>query len=222
VPFYPLIRQGLEKPTPSPSDIYPLNPGLIQPRNQVPEAGPLPATVVTIIFWGLIFLIIFSLLMRARRGGFWSRSIPDNSQESLLKPGEARQLLRKALRDTADGLANRLRPARSMLAAARIRRIYAQLMDLSAELNNPRPAGQTPLEFLPELGELFTDLNPDLVVITNAYIKVRYGKYPEEREEVEAVEASWRRVEAEGKRIKRTGQHKLKTVETREVQRTGT
>lgn len=221
VPLYPLIRRGLESPTPAPSDIYPLNPGLIQPRNQLPEAGPLPANVVTIIFWILIFLIVLSLLMRARRGGVWSRRKSNNSQESLLKPGEARHLLRKALQDTADGLAKRLRPARRAIAAARVRRIYAHLMDLSAELNNPRAAGQTPLEFLPELGELFTDLHSDLVVITDAYVKVRYGKYPEEQEEVEAVESSWRRIEVEGKRLKRTGQHKLKTAETKEVQRTG-
>lgn len=109
-----------------------------------------------------------------------------------------------------------------MYAAARIRWVYRQLMVLSVELNNPRKPGQTPLEFLPELGELFTDLNSDLSLITNAYIKVRYGKYPETEEEVDAVEASWRRIEAEGKRIKRTGQHKLKTAKSKEVQRTGT
>jgi len=221
VPLYPLIRRGLESTTPAPSNVYPLNPGLIQPRSQVPEAGPLPATTVTIIFWTLILLIILSLIIRARRAGVWSHREHNSSQESLLKPGEARHLLRKSLQDTADGLIKRLQPARRAIAAARIRRIYAHLMDLSAELNHPRPAGQTPLEFLPELGELFTDLNSDLAVITEAYIKVRYGKYPEEQRELEAVEASWRRIEAEGKKLKRTGQHKLKTAETKEVQRTG-
>ena len=222
VPLYPLIRRGLENPTPLPSDIYPINPGLNPPVNQVPQAGPLPASMVTIIFWSLILLIIISLLIRARRAGGRSRRLQNNSQESLLKPGEARHLLRKALRDTADGLANRLRPARRILAAARIRRIYAQLLDLSAELDSPRAVGQTPLEFLPELGKLFTDLNSDLEVITDAYIKIRYGNYPENQDEVEAVESSWQRIATEGKRIKRTGRHKLKTVETKEVQRTGT
>ena len=96
------------------------------------------------------------------------------------------------------------------------------MLDLSAELDSPRAVGQTPLEFLPELGELFTDLNSDLEVITDAYIKIRYGNYPENQDEVEAVESSWQRIATEGKRIKRTGRHKLKTVETKEVQRTGT
>lgn len=222
IPLYPLIRQGLAQPTPNPSDAYPLNPGLNPPFSQVPEPGPLPATVVTIIFWALIVLIIISLIVRARRSGAWVVRKRVSSQESLLQPGEARHLMRKALREMADEMARKLRPAQRMYAAARIRWVYRQLMALSVELNNPRKPGQTPLEFLPELGELFTDLNSDLSLITNAYIKVRYGKYPETEEEVDAVEASWRRIEAEGKRLKRTGQHKLKTAESKEVQRTGT
>jgi hypothetical protein len=139
----------------------------------------------------------------------------------LLKRGEARQLLRKALDEALDQLAARFRPAQRLLAAAHIRRIYSHLMDLCEELKRPRPAGKTPLEFLPDLGEVFGQHSADLELITLAYVRVRYGEYPESQAEVIAVEQAWERLAEEGDRLKKSGWVKLQTAESKEVIRTG-
>lgn len=91
-----------------------------------------------------------------------------------------------------------LQPAR-MIAAARIRRTYARLMDLSARLGAPRPAAMTPLEFLPRIKEVLPQNGEDLNQITAAYVRVRYGEIPESAEEVEEVLAAWERIRGAGK-----------------------
>jgi hypothetical protein len=115
--------------------------------------------------------------------------------------------MRRALRRSWNRLSERLsdllsvNSARRFFAAARIRRIYAGLMDLSAKLDHPRPAARTPLEFLPILVDLFPGRVQDLNVITQAYLAVRYGGIPESLEEVEKVEDAWRRVRVVGKEL---------------------
>jgi hypothetical protein len=42
--------------------------------------------------------------------------------------------------------------------------------------------------------EIFPEGNDDLALITQAYLRVRYGEYPESVEDVGAVEAAWKRV----------------------------
>jgi len=182
---------------------------------------PLPVSFQTGCFWVLVILIVVVLILRIRRTLAARRYSNTHEPELLLKRGEASEIIRKALQDALNGLVGRLRPARRMMAAARIRRIYAQLMDLCQELNFPRPESTTPLEFLPKLGELFTAQTEDLQVLTDAYLRVRYGEYPENKAEIEAVESAWQRVQEEGQRLKRAGFGKLQTVEVGKIERRG-
>ena len=139
------------------------------------------------------------------RRHFWTDQEEDSLEyQSLLDQEDLFGLLRSALRrglgKVADGIGQimHLRHAKRMLAAARIRRIYARLMDLSAKLNQPRPPSKTPLEFLPELEGIFPTLSMELGTITNAYLRVRYGELPETHQEVEIVETAWKRVRSYG------------------------
>jgi len=84
--------------------------------------------------------------------------------------------------------------ARSLIAAARIRRVYAQLMALCNQMGKPRPRSLTPNEFLTRLYNLFPENNSDLEIITEAYVKVRYGELPETSKDVAEVFDSWERV----------------------------
>ena len=101
------------------------------------------------------------------------------------------------------------------MAAERIRYIYAQLLELSADLGHSRPTSITPLEFLPELEDQFPGLGVDLRVITTAYNDIRYGELPETKRQLEAVEEAWRRVrlkgEANRKELKR-GEREVQPV----------
>jgi hypothetical protein len=94
-------------------------------------------------------------------------------------------------------------------------------MDLCEELNCPRPASTTPYEFLPDLGELFTTQTEDLRLITEAYVRVRYGEFPESNAEIELVESAWQHLQEEGQRLKHTGVGKLQQAEVKEIERGG-
>jgi hypothetical protein len=71
-------------------------------------------------------------------------------------------------------------------------------MELSERLGDPRPAAQTPLEFMPTLETTYPGREEDLDDITRAYLRVRYGELPETRQEVDLVEEAWERVRLQG------------------------
>jgi hypothetical protein len=185
------------------------------------QPAPISVSLQNLFFWVLIVLLVVILIIRIRRKLAQGRYARLFEPEHLLKQGQARELIRVALRDAWDRWAARIRPVSRHLAAARIRRIYAQLMDLCAELKYPRPDSTTPLEFLPELGELFTDQTAALCLLTEAYVRVRYGELPESHAEIQAVEAAWQLILEEGARLKRAGLTKLKTAEVKEIERGG-
>lgn len=93
------------------------------------------------------------------------------------------------------------RTAKSLIAAARVRHIYAQLMDLCEKLGKPRPRSLTPNEFLPRMYTLFPLHEQELNLITSAYIKVRYGELPETSKEIEEVLDAWKKISLFGKEM---------------------
>ena len=219
-PFIPWIKVILSKPL---ERLFPENAtGLPYPLGQTDyELAPLPVSIQTICFWALILLVVVVLIARIRRKLQERRLSTVYEPELLLKKGEAREIIRKALQDALNGLVGRFRPVRRLIVAARIRRIYTQLMDLCEELNCPRPASTTPYEFLPDLGELFTTQTEDLRLITEAYVRVRYGEFPESNAEIELVESAWQHLQEEGQRLKHTGVGKLQQAEVKEIERGG-
>ncbi len=176
----------------------------------------LPPELESLLIWGglLLGIVLVVGLFRWRILRDWLRS--DEETESMLEQGDLWTMLRQALRGrfrrAADRLAatTQLGKRQRILAAAKIRRIYTHLMDLCADLETPRPPAQTPLEFLPELKQLFPGHTPDLTTITNAYLKVRYGELPETQAEVDAVEQAWALVQGKGKALKKALKEKKK------------
>lgn len=143
----------------------------------------------------LVLVIIFALHIRGNR----ARAVVEEetgSAEPGAEENPLKKLLRRLLQDAR--AVRRHRPAQ-ILAAARIRHIYRQLMALSKKMGLERPASITPLEFLPSLVGLLPGEEAGLGEITGAYMKVRYGEYPETRQEVESVEAAWKRVKDRGR-----------------------
>lgn len=157
-----------------------------------------------IILWIVILLVVFLFLRSLARYFLVERTEVEeeyqavSGQEDLL--GLLRAALRKGIRRMASGLEQvfNLDSARKFLMAARIRRIYARLLDLSAKLGHPRPLSSTPLEFLPSLEKILPDSKSELDVITQAYLRIRYGELPETHQEVETVESAWNLVRAHG------------------------
>ena len=85
------------------------------------------------------------------------------------------------------------------MTAARIRRVYRQLLELAYRLGEPRFKSLTPLEYLPELLRLFPEEGQGLSLITDWYNAIRYGEIPETTVEAEQAEEMWLRIEVHGK-----------------------
>jgi hypothetical protein len=167
----------------------------VEPIEEVATGTPeMVIWLTALCFWGGLAMLAVFLYIRARRAWVDAYMPEPVSAEGILGKGEAGRMVRQALQDAWDDFIGRFRPVQRQLAAARIRRIYQELMDLSDQHNTPRPVSLTPLEFLPEMADVFPSSGEDLALITQAYLRVRYGEYPEDREEVDAVEAAWSRV----------------------------
>ena len=159
------------------------------------------------ILWGVVILIALLILSGISRWWIRERNRLEADRQTLLSRGELLRLLGEALKnrfaqigEDLIGLA-RLRYRRRWLAAARIRRIYIELMGLTEELDVHRAEAETPLEFLPALRRLFPGSEMQLDTITQAYLRVRYGELPETQAEVDEVESAWSHVNTKGKEI---------------------
>jgi hypothetical protein len=167
-----------------------------------PEPQPLSPQLQSLIFWIVISFVLIWIFWRLGRRMRRSR-LPELGQpESLLEPGEARELLRRALQNTINDFAKRLRPEVRRLPAEQIRRIYIQLLDYYNDLGLPRPVNQTPLEYLPAMQSQLPIVAVELEEITQAYMRVRYGGASESVEEVERINAAWQRVVETGKQTR--------------------
>jgi hypothetical protein len=147
----------------------------------------------------VVLLVVILLALRLRK---MQRKMIEEEETSAGSTDTAPGLLQKLLSRLLNDARNfRLRNPAQILAAARIRQIYRQLMVLSSKMGAERPPSITPLEFLPQVEKLFPEEEAGLRAITGAYLKVRYGEYPETREEVSVVEESWERVRRKGRKI---------------------
>lgn len=158
-----------------------------------------------ILLWGFVIVVAFVILYSISRWLLNERYGDQDELESIIEPGDLLKLFRQAFRKRLDDLAQafrgrtRLRPGQRWLAAAKIRRIYARLMDLSRKLGKSRPPAHTPLEFLPVLEDLFPEGKEEVDTITQAYMRIRYGELPETSQEVEMVQSAWEQVNTLGK-----------------------
>lgn len=83
---------------------------------------------------------------------------------------------------------------RNWRTAVSIIKIYQQMTQIGSEIGFPRGSSETPYEYLTTLVKIWPDHNPDVQLITHAYVKVRYGEFPETKEEFEAIKSAWERV----------------------------
>lgn len=100
--------------------------------------------------------------------------------------------------DQEDGLAQRLLNRfgrwRRWRAAATVRQLYRSMCLEAADQGHPRDPSQTPFEYLPGLFEVWPEGADDVRLITDAYVRVRYGEAPETAEELEEIRQAWQRL----------------------------
>jgi hypothetical protein len=220
-PLLAMIRDALPAPslTPTPTPLMPypdISPSLQPALPPLAQPTILPQTIVTVIFWSVVLLLVLIYFARARRENLRIRHQSYEDPESLLDRDallrQMRNSLRQQARSALDGLAGRLR-GRRYLAAQLVRQIYAQLLDLAQEINQPRPSSLTPLEFLPVLELAMPGLSAELGLITQAYVRVRYGEIPETQAEIESLKEAWVRIDAQGQQLKKQARQAARLAE---------
>lgn len=160
----------------------------------------------SVILWAVVFVVGLVILVSLSQWVLKERDSRKDERQSLTTGGDLLKLLQQALQRRLKNLGDSLMRAATLgrgqrfLAAMRIRRIYAELMDLSESLGKKRAPAETPLEFLPVLDELFPGLESELNTITEAYLRVRYGEFPETRQEIDPVEVAWEGIRFQGQK----------------------
>jgi hypothetical protein len=91
----------------------------------------------------------------------------------------------------AERVLSRLGLWRRWRTAASIRSIYTSMCRAAAAVGYPRSAVATPYEYLTTLAEVWPANTADIRLITEAFIRVRYGQIPETQDEVDAIKAAW-------------------------------
>lgn len=84
---------------------------------------------------------------------------------------------------------------RNWRAAVSIIKIYQQMIHLSSDVGYPRADSETPFEYLKTLVKIWPDHKAEVQLITRAYVRVRYGEFPETKQEFEAIKQAWQRVQ---------------------------
>ena len=183
-----------------PSRNAPLPTPAPRPTPSFDRLRELPATVVNpmlllLIKAGLILLFaafVFWLISRAYQQRRAASAGREAKRESILSLAAVSEDLAAWLR----GRLNRVRamirrPARS---AATIREMYASLLDLAAERGFPRPADDTPYEYLDTLRSALPGHSAEVSLLTQAYVRARYGELPADNAEWRAVHDAWLRI----------------------------
>jgi hypothetical protein len=158
------------------------------------ESRPLSPLIQALIFWGVLLILIVFLLLRLRSGRRTVAKVEAGKRESLLQPGEARKLMRKAFEEALESWTSRLRPTSQTRPPERVRQIYLELLEFCAGQGTPRAPQQTPLEFLPHMQGVIGDADQDLALITQAYLDVRYGGVSESGDRIAEIDSAWERI----------------------------
>lgn len=80
---------------------------------------------------------------------------------------------------------------------ASIKRIYANLVKLSARRGFPRRDAETPYEFMRDLRETLPGTLDEERAITDAYVRVHYGEHAPGADEVAMVKEAWKKIREE-------------------------
>ena len=158
-----------------------------------------------------VFIIIFLVILFALQARFRQRKLVGGETRQNIDERKPKFQLPNFLQTRLDRLSRR----KHLIAAAQIRRIYAQLMELCENLGHPRPSAATPLEFLQTQELIFPNEGARLTLITQAYLKIRYGELPENPLEVQVVIDAWTHIKTVGKKALREKKRLDQLIKTR-------
>lgn len=189
--------QSLAQPIPSETDPFatapPTSPGILELLLQLfdtPESQTnftLNLRLIGIILIILIILFVtFSLSTQLLK-----RKLNQQQDGNTSTEGEPEQPV-----STLRRIWEQLTGIRRQQIAASIRRIYQQMSDSAASVGHPRLESETPYEYLPSLARVWAEGKDQITLITEAYIRVRYGQIPETKAELAEIKNAWRHLQS--------------------------
>ena len=92
------------------------------------------------------------------------------------------------------GLVKRFGLGRELFGALTIRWIYSRMERLGKKRGFPRQDAQTPYEYQAQLEDAFPGGDPDIRLITDAYVAIRYGELPEDGQKLDHVRDAFERL----------------------------
>jgi len=165
---------------------------MIQLGHVLERAAPLLVAGRGFILVFIVLVVIAAILLGLRFRVLRHTAEEEEDDDQIAEPGVSLSLWQKlAQRLSSNFNALRMRNPGQVLAAARIRQIYRMLILYAKKHGLERQASATPLEFLPQLALLFPEQTVEIEQITLAYLRVRYGEYPETMQEVEKIQHAW-------------------------------
>ncbi len=172
----------------------------------LPERG-LPFEISPEVFRALEYLavavlslVVLYALWRAVGRPRWRRGEedPNEVRDSVFSWADLRSGLRQGIKDLRDSLARYRTGGLPAIedpepSSRTVREIYRRLLLLGIRLQVPRASNATPLEYQQELaGALLVPA--EIGLITQAYVRARYGGQVPSPEELGAVRLAWSRV----------------------------
>jgi hypothetical protein len=166
----------------------------LQPEELVEQAPQLIETsqrllpiLIMVFIILLVSLVLGRLFRMARRTAEPEASSisPLDGISGLEAPGFGQRLL------------DRLGFVRRWRSATSIRRIYQAMADTAADFGYPRSESETPYEYLATLSKAWPNQRENIETITEAYIHVRYGEIPEDKDEMDRIVNAWDELRAD-------------------------
>ena len=131
--------------------------------------------------------------------GFWAALLFMRDRDNLVEDSESigqreragglRRFFGKRLRKLGDtlGLVRQFGLGRELFAAFTIRWAYKRMEGMGKKRGFPRYRSQTPYEYRHDLYKAFPDMETQVKTITEAYVAIRYGEIPENKQALDNV-----------------------------------
>ncbi len=180
-----LVSTGLQQALPQAPVEGPLAPN---PDTPLAEGGS-SSTARVLVGAALLAVVILAGWGLARvyqQANFGTRSSSRSTRSGFAGDDEP---------SLAERLLGRFGLRRNWRAAASVRRIYEAMCASAAGAGYPRLETETPYEFLTTLSTVWPNQTAESRLITEAFIRVRYGEVPETDEELDVIRSAWQRLQ---------------------------
>lgn len=186
----------------------------------VPPSGPpnpFVEMVFTSAFWALVIaMIIGALLYFLRERGYslereriegqwqivtgWLRELWSRLTGRIRSAGHELRSRLSAPELAADSRAEKAKSAPGFFRLGRlsprdqVRYYYLALVRRAGERGVRRSAGETPLEYVSDLKEMWPEAEDEIEEITNAFVEARYSPRPIEKAAARSIKERWQRL----------------------------